>query len=224
MMLVDQNAYRTKRDVAVDAIRNEIVAGRLAPETRLILDELSQQLGLSMTPIREALPVLEGEGLIVQLAHRGAIVAPMDREEILELYAIRGGLESMVTRQAVPRVTPVDLAQMNDLVQEMRELEGNWIEFLERDMAFHLVLYSAAGSKRWRETIETLWKRSKRYMISSTAMSGEVSRIFDDHQALLASCESGDPEVAAEITYRHLRLSEERLLREWKGAESPANV
>lgn len=219
-MLVDQTAYRTKRDVAVDAIRNEIIAGRLAPQTRLILEDLSQQLGLSLTPIREALPVLEGEGLIVQLPHRGAIVAPMDREEILELYAIRSGLESMVTMQAVPRLTPDDLVRMSALIDEMHHLEGDWDRLLERDMAFHLVLYSAAGSRRWLETIETLWKRSKRYMISSTAMSGEMTRIHADHDAMLKACRAGNAELAAELTLHHLTQSEERLLQEWQGPES----
>ncbi|MBX3070654.1 MAG: GntR family transcriptional regulator [Thermomicrobiales bacterium] len=217
-MSFQQTVFRTKRDVAVEAIRNEIIAGRLAPETRLILEELSQQLGLSLTPIREALPVLEGEGLIVQLPHRGAIVAPMDREEILELYAIRGGLESMVTRQAVSRITEEDLDAMAALIDDMTRLEGDWAHFLERDMAFHLVLYGAAGSRRWLETIETLWKRSKRYMISSTAMIGEVTRIHADHRALLDACRAGDADAAASVTHNHLVQSEERLLHEWETA------
>ncbi len=217
-MAFQQTVFRTKRDVAVEAIRTEIIAGRLAPETRLILEDLSQQLGLSLTPIREALPVLEGEGLIVQLPHRGAIVAPMDREEILELYAIRGGLESMVTKQSVSKITRDDLDEMAELIDDMMQLEGDWSHFLERDMSFHLVLYGAAGSRRWLETIETLWKRSKRYMISSTAMIGEVARIHADHRALLEACRIGDADTAASVTLSHLVRSEERLLHEWESS------
>ncbi len=214
-MLAEHVVYRTKRDVAVDAIRNEIISGKLAPETRLTLEDLSQQLGLSLTPIREALPVLEGEGFIVQLPHRGALVSPMDREEILELYAIRTGLESMVTSHAVPRLTATELDRMEVLIGEVKALEGDWDRLLDRDKAFHLVLYGATGSARWLDTIETLWKRSKRYMISSTAMSGEAARIHRDHQALLDACSEGDAETAASLTVQHLKQSEARLLREW---------
>jgi DNA-binding GntR family transcriptional regulator len=213
--LMTTAVYRTKRDIAVDLMRSEIIAGRLRPGARLLLEDLSQRFGLSMTPIREALPVLEGEGFIVQLPHKGAIVAPMDREEILELYATRSGMEAMVTRQAVPKMTAPDFAAMDAFISEMEALDGDWDRLLERDKAFHVVLYRAAGSRRWLETIETLWQRCKRYMIASTAMSGAVAKIHTDHRALLAACERGDAERAASLTLEHLRHSQDRLLQEW---------
>lgn len=208
-------AYRTKRDVALESLREAIICGQLRPGTRLILDDLSQQFGLSMTPIREALPMLEAEGLIVQLPHRGAVVAPMDREEILELYATRSGVEAMVTRQAVPRLTDADLAEMEAQFDLMRGLEGDWERLLEHDKKFHLALYGAAGSRRWLETIETLWRRCTRYMLSSTAMAGAVAEIHADHRALLEAGRNQDADLAATITLAHLQRSQERLLREW---------
>lgn len=207
--------YRTKREVALHLMREAIINGDLPPGTRLGLEELSRQFGLSMTPIREALPVLEAEGFITQSAHRGAIVAPMDREEIMELYATRSAMEAMVTRQAVPQLTAEDLANMEELIRRMDAMRGDWDAFLSLDKEFHLVLYRAAGSRRWVDTIETLWRRCTRYMLAGTATSGAVSAIHADHWGLLSACSDGDVEQAAATTVAHLAHSEERLLKEW---------
>ena len=80
--MAETTGYRTKRDVAVELLREAIVGGELAPGTRLVLEELSQRYSVSMTPIREALSILESEGLIVQHPHRGATVAALDREAL----------------------------------------------------------------------------------------------------------------------------------------------
>jgi DNA-binding GntR family transcriptional regulator len=208
--------FRTKREVALDLLRNAIINGEVQPGARLILEDLAQQFGISLTPIREALPVLEAEGFIAQVPHKGAIVAPMDREEILELYATRAGMEAMVTRQAVPKLREADLTAMEDLIRLMDDARGEWGGFLERDMEFHLVLYRAAGSRRWVETIATLWRRCWRYMVASTAMSGAVSAIHADHWALLSACRDADAEQAASLTIAHLNHSRDRLLRDWE--------
>src|SRR5215211_3398987 len=208
-------AYRTKRAVALDLIRDAIVSGQIPAGSRLILEDLAQQFSLSMTPIREALRVLEAEGFISQSPHKGAIVTPMDQEEIRELYATRGGMEAMVTRQAVPKLTAADLAAMEDLIHRMEDVQGDWDLFLSRDKEFHLVLYQAAGSQRWLETIETLWRRCTRYMVASTAMSGAVDAIHADHWDLLSACRAGDVERASATTVDHLMHSRDRLLHEW---------
>jgi DNA-binding GntR family transcriptional regulator len=207
--------FRTKRAVALDLIRDAIIAGEIPAGGRLILEDLAQQFNLSMTPIREALRVLEAEGFISQSPHKGAIVTPMDQEEIRELYATRSGVEAMVTRQAVPKLTGDDLATMEGLIHRMEEARGDWDLFLTRDKEFHLILYRAAGSQRWLETIETLWRRCTRYMVASTAMSGAVSAIHTDHWALLSACREGDLERAAATTVAHLLHSQDRLLHEW---------
>jgi DNA-binding GntR family transcriptional regulator len=84
-----------------------------------------------------------------------------------------------------------------------------------RSRQFHLILYGAAGSQRWLDTIETLWRRCSRYMLASTAMSGALSAIHADHWELISHCREGDVERAAATTVAHLLHSQDRLLREW---------
>src|SRR5690242_2222456 len=124
------SVYRTKREIAATHLRDAIIRGELAPGTHLILEDLSHKFDLSMTPIREAIPVLEGEGFVVQLPHKGAVVAQMDREEIRELYAIRGAMEGLATSEGVPKLTSKDLTQMKALLGALEEFQGSVGDFL----------------------------------------------------------------------------------------------
>lgn len=213
--MADFTSYRTKRDVAADLLREAIVSGELAPGTRLVLEELSQRYNVSMTPIREALSTLESEGLIAQHPHRGAVVSALDREELLELYAIRAAVESLAAYHGVPRLTDADLTELVRLVGILEAFAGGWDAFLEVDMQFHRVIYRAADSRRWTETIEALWQRSRRYMLTSASAAGAIATLHADHRAILAACQARDAAAAAAALGAHLKQSEARLLEQW---------
>jgi DNA-binding GntR family transcriptional regulator len=209
-------AYRTKREVAADLLREAIICGELAPGTRLVLEELSQRYNVSMTPIREAFSLLEREGLIVQLPHKGAVVTGLDHEDLLELYAIRSAVEQLATLHGVPRITEADLATMSGFLNELELFAGPQDGFLDIDKQFHRVVYRAAGSQRWLETIEALWQRSRRYMLASTSVDGALASLHADHHAILQACREHDAARAAAAIRDHLKRSEERLLGEWR--------
>jgi DNA-binding GntR family transcriptional regulator len=209
------SVYRTKREIAATLLRDAIIRGELTPGTRLLLEDLSRKFDLSMTPIREAIPILEGEGFVVQLPHKGAVVAQMDREEIRELYAIRGAMEGLATSEGVPRLTSKDLTDMEALLATMEAFQGTMGDFLEVDRGFHLVLYQAAGSQRWVETIQALWRRSKRYMLIVLSSDELAHFVQADHRQLLNYCKDRDVSQAVAIICSHLKRSEEYLLLHW---------
>lgn len=212
--------YRTKREIATTLLRDAIVRGELPPGTRLILEELSQKFDLSMTPIREAIPILEGEGFVVQLPHKGAVVAQMDREEIRELYALRGAMEALATSEAVPRLTNEDLTALEAALTALEAYNGAIEDFLNADRSFHLILYKAAGSQRWIETIQTLWRRCLRYMLMAIS-SEELTPFFhEDHRQLLAACQQRDTALAEATIRTHLKRTEEYLLLHWSLANN----
>jgi DNA-binding GntR family transcriptional regulator len=208
-------AYRTKREIATTLLRESIIRGELAPGTHLVLEELGQKYQLSLTPIREAIPILEGEGFVVQLPHRGAVVAPMDRDEIRELYAVRCAMEGLATSEGVLKLTDQDLADMETLLATLEAYKGSWEDFLEVDRSFHLVLYRAAGSLRWIETIQTLWQRCKRYMLVAISSDQLMDFIHADHRQLLLACQQRDVPQAEATIRRHLKRTEEHLLKRW---------
>src|SRR5579859_6591033 len=208
-------AYRTKREIATTLLRESIIRGELAPGTHLVLEELGQKYNLSLTPIREAIPILEGEGFIVQSPHKGAVVAQMDRDEIRELYTVRCAMEELATSEGVPRLTSKDLADMQTLLTTLEAIQGNWEGFLEGDRNFHLVLYRAAGSQRWVETIQTLWQRCKRYMLVAVSSDKLMDCIHADHRQLLLACQEHNVSLAKTTIRTHLERTEEHLLINW---------
>jgi DNA-binding GntR family transcriptional regulator len=207
--------YRTKRDVAADLLREAILSGTFPPGTRLILEDLSTRYNVSLTPIREAISLLEREGFVQQVQHRGAVVATLDREELLELYAIRSAVEELATLHGVPRLTEHNLTTMAQLLDSLEAFAGPWEAFLEIDKQFHRILYAAAGSQRWLDTIETLWRRSQRYMLASASASGAVGTLHSDHRAIYQACCTKDALAAAAAIRAHLKQSEARLLTNW---------
>jgi DNA-binding GntR family transcriptional regulator len=139
----------------------------------------------------------------------------MDREEIRELYAIRGAMEGLATLEGVPKLTGKDVAQMEALLASLESFQGTLGDLLEVDRGFHLVLYQAAGSQRWVETIQTLWRRSKRYMLIAMSSDELAHFVQADHRQLLNCCKERDVSQAEATIRAHLKRSEEYLLLHW---------
>lgn len=212
-----QTTYQTKRDLARTLLRDAIIRGDYRPGDRLILEDLSERYELSLTPVREAMQQLEAEGFVHHVPHRGAIVAPLDRDELLELYAIREGVEALATRYGVPNLRRAAVERMEALASRMDEAMGAWDRFLAFDREFHLVVYEASGSALWPKTIQTLWHRAERYMLAGTRIRGAVARIQADHREILAACGAGDVAAAESGVRAHLARSLDRLLGDWTG-------
>lgn len=203
--------HHTKREVAAALIRSAIIRGEFPPGARLPLQELAERFDLSLTPVREAFQLLEAEGFVRQHAHKGAVVAPLDLEELEELYAMRSAVEGLAVRNAVPRLKSGDLEELDAAVARMESFAGEWEDFLPLDRYFHRYLYSAAGRPRWVATIETLWRRSLRFMLSSSAVMGRGS-LDEDHRDLLTACHSADAQRAEAIVHAHLDKARQHLL------------
>ena len=131
-----------------DHLRAEILAGGLQPGAELAEVALSEQLGVSRGPIREAIGRLASEGLVTVRPRRGAVVRSLSKEEFVELYQVREALELMAVKLAVPRLRPEDIAALQGLINEMaaHAEHGEVGDFFEANAAFHVRLFEAAGT------------------------------------------------------------------------------
>ena len=195
--------YRTKRDVAATVLRSAIIRGEMPPGTRLLLNQLAEQLGLSLTPVREAIQQLEAEGFVELQNHKGGVVLGLDSEDLLELYAMRAGVEGLAARIGAPKLTDSDLDALQNALRDLQQSTGPVEERIPLDMAFHTILYRAAGSERWMRTIQTFWERSMRYVMASAESIGFES-LDDDHRELLKACKDRDGLRAENVIQRHL--------------------
>ncbi|MDT0307987.1 GntR family transcriptional regulator [Streptomyces sp. DSM 44917] len=187
-------------------LRDEIIDGRLAPGETLSQVQLARRLGASRTPLREALRLLEREGLIDSEFNRRVRVAGLSAAELEEIYASRLVLESLAVRLSVERFTAEDIDFLRARLEAMRQ--GAAAQDYERwkipHRAFHARLRRGAGARLTRQ-LETLSDHAERYRHLYTV---EAPRAWDaglvEHGAIVEACRGGDAEAAADAVGRHL--------------------
>ncbi len=194
-------------------LREEILAGRLQPGTELAEVALSEQLGVSRGPIREAIGRLAAEGLVTVRPRRGAIVRSLSKDEFLELYQVREALEIMAVRLAVPRLGADDFAALQGLIDTMAEHaeRGEITEFFEANVAFHAYLLEASGNRKLKELYGQLLGQMGRYRMRSLTLRGNLHRSVAEHAAILRAAKRGNTERAAHLMSEHIRVPQQRL-------------
>jgi DNA-binding GntR family transcriptional regulator len=194
-------------------LREEIVSNRLAPGTELQEVALSEQLGVSRGPIREAIGRLAAEGLVTVRPRRGAVVRSLSKDEFLEAYQVREALEWMAMRLAVPRLGAEDVARLEELNEEMERHadQGDVDAFFEANAAFHAFLVDLAGNSRLAESYRRLLGQMGRYRMRSLSLRGNLQRSVNEHRAILRAAKRGDPERASHLMAEHIRVPQRRL-------------
>jgi DNA-binding GntR family transcriptional regulator len=195
----------TTRDITA-ALRARVLSGALRPGDPLRQDELAAGFGVSKIPVREALQRLDVEGLVELRANRGAVVRGLTPERAREVYGLRRALEPALLREAVPRLTIVDLAEAEHALAtgEPTDPVANW--------RFHRALYRASGWEHGLAILEPLFAVAAPYLVLYTARLGAAGASHDEHDELLARCRDGDVEAACEVLVDHLAAAEQTLL------------
>lgn len=193
----------TVADRIAALLREAIAAGTLAAGTALRQDELAARFGFSRMPIRDALRLLEAEGIVSIHPTRGAFVAPMDATEIAEIYAVRALLEREALRLSLPRVSDAQLDRASAILDRLDAEPdvGRW-GALNRD--FHLALYEPCGNARLLELIEAQHRASDRYVRVLLASLDYRNRSQHEHRKLLAACRKRSEEKSLSWLGRHL--------------------
>jgi DNA-binding GntR family transcriptional regulator len=202
---------QTVADHVAGILREAIAAGALAAGTALRQDELAARFGFSRMPIRDALRLLEAEGLVTIHPTRGAFVARMDAIEIGEIYAVRELLETEALRLALPRLSAEALAKAAAVLDQIDAEPdvGRWGQ-LNRD--FHLALYGACGNARLLALIEAQHNAADRYVRILLSNLDYRTRSQSEHRKLLAACRKRDAERAIDWLARHLREGSKTLV------------
>jgi DNA-binding GntR family transcriptional regulator len=198
--------YTTLRDVALKAIRGLIADGTLRPGVRVFEEDLAERLGVSRGPVREALRRFEEQGVIVSYPNRGSFMVELTAEEIQQLYELRAALEAMAVRTVMGRKRPEELRQLSARLTQMRKAAGakDLRRLLEADLAFHRVLWQAAGNRFLLKTLASLDAQIQVLMSVENRTYGDLGETIKDHEALLQVIRRRDPEVAADVMTRHV--------------------
>lgn len=196
-----------------EAVRGQIVNCELAPGSPLPAVELARQLGVSLTPVRDALNRLAAEGLVEDVARKGYFVARLDPEDIADLLEARRLIELAAAEQGIELLEPAQLAEMRRLVEEMEQLvdpNGRYLDyarFSKRDSQFHQLVVGSAGSRRLVEIYRGLSVHVHIYRRNLAAKVGQPLGLTDarEHRAILEGFESRDLPVLKAAINQHVR-------------------
>jgi DNA-binding GntR family transcriptional regulator len=193
---------RTVQDSVFARLRSMILSRSLKSGEKLNQSELAGRLGVSRTPIREALYQLSAEGFVTFSPHKGASVADFSLEELREIYAVRIPLESYAAYLAVPRLSRADLDRLVELVDRMRVMyqRGDRLRLLEVNREFYSVLYRAAGRRRLYEMIMTHLDLAGMYRRMAFTLDSQYETTVSDHEQLMRALEQRDPVSAERLT------------------------
>jgi len=172
---INMNEYLPLRDLVFNTLRQAILKGELKPGERLMEIQLAEKLGVSRTPIREAIRKLELEGLVLMIPRRGAEVAKISHKSLQDVLEVRGALEELATDLACQRITEEQLIALREAENHFKAVveKGSEMEIAEADEAYHDIIYHATGNKRLIQMINNLQAIRIRDIIRAKALMKE---------------------------------------------------
>lgn len=201
----------TKSDLAYNRVREKILSGELAPGSVINQSVLAGTIGISTTPLREALRRLKAEGLVELDAHRDARVTELRAEEARDLIEMRRSLDPLAASLAAQRRTRADLAELRDALDGLEPLRGNPdYSHLLHHRRFHRAIYVASHNLLLVETLEGLWDKADRYrrLALEVDRTPEAhARTAEEHRLLLDHIARGDADAAAAVMRDHIDTS-----------------
>jgi DNA-binding GntR family transcriptional regulator len=201
----------TKSDVAYQRVRELILFGELEPGSVINQASLAQTIGISTTPLREALRRLKQQGLVELDAHRDARVAPLDAEEARDLLELRLSLDPLAASLAAQRRTSQDVAEMRASLAGLETLPTDpTARQLTAHRRFHSAIYRASHNARLVNTLDDLWDAADRYRrhgLQTERTAEEREEKAREHALLLEAIVEGDGETAADVMRTHVRTS-----------------
>jgi DNA-binding GntR family transcriptional regulator len=200
----------TTVELATAAIRQRILSGELAPGEVLRQEALAEELGVSRVPIREAITRLTGEGLLINVPHKGAYVAELSVEEVQETFDIRLRLEPWIFAEAIARITDAEIAKASRLVKEMDKADsGLWGQLNWR---FHETLYLPAQREITLQMLRVLHDRSDRYFRFQVVQVPIREQSHDEHMALIEACRERNAKLGAKLLEQHVKTAAQQIV------------
>ncbi len=214
---------RTVEEQVLQLVRLAIIKGDLSAGAVLKVEDLASSLGVSKTPVKQALKRLATEGFVQFSPYRSPVVAPLSADDAEEIYIMRMGLETLATRLGVDRLTPIALARLQDLCAQLDTLKDEPESFLSTDAEFHRTLYLCTRRESLVQRIAALYDASLRYIyLLMQARPNHLTSAQHAHHELLRACEEHDVQSASTIIAQSLQHSSDSIQRYLREERPPA--
>ena len=197
---------RYKQDYAYDHLKDAIIAGVFPPEKLLVERELCEMLGVSRTPVREALRRLSSEGLVESHPGRGMFVTRLSAEDARQLYELKEALERMAVRLCIRRMTPGELDELERclIAHERAHEDGDSELAADMDLRFHVMLVEFARSPKIEEHAKTILVQTRRLSQPSVYDTSHTREFIQNHRTIYEALRAGDSAAAEAAVSRHI--------------------
>ncbi|GFO86346.1 MULTISPECIES: GntR family transcriptional regulator [Anaerostipes] len=215
---VNMNEYLPLRDVVFNTLRQAIITGEFAPGERLMEIALANRLGVSRTPVREAIRKLELEGLVVMIPRKGAEVAKITEKDLRDVLEVRSSLEELAAELAAERMNDEVKEKLEKALKEFEEAieSDDNAAIADSDVDFHDVIFEATGNARLIQIINNLREQMYRYRLEYVKDTEYHTVLLNEHRELAKAMVEGRKEDARKIMKRHIDNQEMTVIRNIK--------
>ena len=205
-LILNMDAYLPLRDVVFNTLREAILKGELKPGERLMELQLAAKLGVSRTPIREAIRMLEQEGLAVTIPRKGAEVAKMTEKDMEDVLQIREALDELAVRIACEQIRADQLEELSDTMHEFEESTktGDVKKIAEADVKFHDIIYQSTGNPKLVNMLSNLREQMYRYRVEYLKDESNYPTLMKEHKDIVDGLCKKDKKKVTEAMYHHV--------------------
>lgn len=217
LMPIVLDNYKPLRELVFESLREAILLGRLKPGERLMEIQLAEEMGVSRTPVREAIRKLELDGFVVMVPRKGAYVAGITLKDIADVFEVRAALEGMAAALAAERITDEELDQLERALVHTSEFRSDdsinaLAALAESDTVFHDIIYQASRNQRLGQIITHLREQIQRFRMTSLSQPGRVKLTLDEHKKIVEAISDRDVELSRMLAREHVENAEQILL------------
>ena len=212
----NMDEYLPLRDVVFKTLRQGILTGELKPGERLMEIHLAKRLGVSRTPIREAIRMLELEGLVIMVPRKGAQVAQITQKSLKDVLEVRRTLDGLAAELACERMTDGDLEKLKQacLAFEQATKSNDFTQIARTDVELHDCIVQATGNNRLVQIVNNLSEQMYRYRFEYIKDVNSHTGLIEEHRVLFEAIASKDKEKAVEVAKLHIDNQEKSIMKQ----------
>ncbi|PYG88861.1 DNA-binding GntR family transcriptional regulator [Ruminiclostridium sufflavum DSM 19573] len=203
----NENLVNSLRGKVFNQLRSQILTGIYKPGDSLIELRLSEELGVSRTPIREAIRQLELEGLVHAIPNKGAVVKGVTEQDVEDIFTIRMRIEGLASRWAAEKITEEEIKELKEALEfeEFYTIKNDVEQLMKFDSKFHDIIFRASKSNPLMHMLSTFHHYIQSARNNSFHIPGRPDKVFDEHKAIFEAIRKKDADTAEQLTVAHIR-------------------
>lgn len=212
---VNLNEYLPLRDVVFNSLRQAILKGELVAGERLMEKQLADRMGVSRTPIREAIRKLELEGLVTMVPRKGAEVARITEKDLRNVLEVRCALEELAVKIACEKITADELDHLRETIRDFKLAiaKRDFEKIISKDVEFHDVIFQATANDKLIQILNNLREHIYRFRVEYIRKSENHKELAEEHEEILRAIELKDVDIARKVTQQHIINQELTVIR-----------